>query len=60
MNKLKLNKESIKKLSGEDDAKIQGGFYATMWKCETDDYACRSISFCPGNSFFSCDQGPTR
>ena len=54
MNKLKLNKESIKNLSTNESANIQGGLYATMMKCETDDYACKSIAMCPV-SLFSCD-----
>ena len=54
MNKLKLNKESIKNLSANESTDIKGGLYATMMKCETDDYACKSIAMCPV-SLFSCD-----
>lgn len=55
---LTLNRETLKHLDASSQP-IQGGLYATMWRCETDDHACQSLAACPGNSFFSCDQGPT-
>ena len=58
MKKLQLNKESLKNLTPNDSAGVQGGLYATMFKCETDDIFCQSVATCPGNSFFSCEQGP--
>lgn len=51
---LKLNKESLKNLSAADHARVQGGLYATMWKCETDDHACQTLAMCPASAF-SCD-----
>lgn len=59
MKKLTLTKESLRNLKPEESANVQGGLYATMFKCETDDIFCQSVATCPGNSFFSCDQGPS-
>lgn len=45
MNKLQLNKESIRNLNLNDAARVQGGYYNTLWTCtgkehETKWYSC--------------------